>query len=66
MKYIWIVILIVGFILGWIYTIYDVRKTFKEYYFTKAFDYLNPFVYFWIFANIAVVFAISLYAYIRS
>ena len=64
MKYVWIIMLAIVFLIGWIYTIYDIIITFKEFRKREAILNLEDFSYGWVIANLIVIFIISIVCFI--
>ena len=56
--------LAIVFLIGWIYTIYDIIITFKEFRKREAILNLEDFSYGWVIANLIVIFIISIVCFI--
>ena len=64
MKYIWIIILTIFYILGWIATIYDIWDTYQYNKYIKdercyPFQQLDPFTGGWLVLHVFIIFFIS-------
>lgn len=57
-KYIWIFMLVILYVFGWIYVIRDFIYTARD--FTKIFNHLEDFTEGWIVAHFALLFISSL------
>lgn len=67
-KYVWIIILVLVDVFGWVYSIYDIKLSIQDKEeddnIIDIFGYLEGFTQFWIIFHIVVVFITSLVFYI--